>query len=138
MTNLKIEFTDKPKPDDLDFLADKINEENPGFPPATPFAFFIKDEAGNIIAGASGFVLFGSIYTDMLWVDTAHRNKGYASSLMDKIHQYGREQGCIMATLSTMSFQNALGFYQKLGYKIDFEREGHIHHSKGIYLRKKL
>lgn len=138
MTNFKIEFTDKPIPDDINFLTDKINEENPGFPPATPFAFFIKDTSEKIIAGANGFVLFGAIYTDMLWVDSAYRKKGYARSLMDRIHEYGREQGCTMATLSTMSFQSALGFYQKLGYKIDFEREGYIHNSKGIYLRKKL
>jgi ribosomal protein S18 acetylase RimI-like enzyme len=57
---------------------------------------------------------------------------------MDKIHQYGKEQGCTMATLSTMSFQNALGLYQKLGYKIDFEREGYVQSSEMLFLRKEL
>jgi GNAT superfamily N-acetyltransferase len=126
MTSVEIQFTDKPKSGDIDFLTDKINVENPEFPPATPFAFFIKDAAGKIIAGANGLLLVGCIYTDQLWVDQAYRNKGYAHHLMDKIHQYGKEQGCTMATLSTMSFQNALGLYQKLGYKIDFEREGYV------------
>ena len=56
---MKTEFTDKPNSRDLDILADKINEENPDYPPATTFGFFIKEAAGAIIAGANGSLLVG-------------------------------------------------------------------------------
>ena len=55
---------------------------------------------------------------------------------MEKVHQFGIDEGCTMATVSTMSFQNAVDFYKKLGYAIDFEREGHVNNRRCLFLRK--
>ena len=43
-----------------------------------------------------------------------------------------------LATVSTMNFQNAIVFYQKLGYEIDYERKNYINGSKCFLLSKKL
>jgi ribosomal protein S18 acetylase RimI-like enzyme len=43
-----------------------------------------------------------------------------------------------MATVSTMSFQGARDFYEKLGYQIDFERKGYIQESRCFFMKKVL
>jgi GNAT superfamily N-acetyltransferase len=134
----EIEFTTSTIAADIDFLTHKINQETPEFGEANPFAFFIRDEHNQIIAGCNGSVIFGSIYTDQLWVHPAHRNNGLGKKLMEAVHDYGRKSGCLIATISTMSFQGALVFYEKLGYVIDFERRGYKKNSTCLFMRKEL
>ena len=135
---MKIEFTTSPVTSDIDFIAQKINEETTSFGAATPFAFFIRDEAGQVIAGCNGSVIFGGIYTDQLWVDKNHRKLGLGKKLMDAVHEYGRKAHCHIATANTMSFQGALTFYEKLGYVVDFERPGYAQNSSCIFLKRSL
>jgi GNAT superfamily N-acetyltransferase len=123
---------------DIDFLTQKINQETPDFGSAHPFAFFVNDEKNQIIAGCNGSVIFGSIYTDQLWVHPEHRGKGLGHKLMAQVHDYGRENQCAMATVATMSFQGAKAFYEKLGYVVDFERAGYTQNSSCIFLKRSL
>ena len=123
---------------DIDFLTQKINQETPEFGAAYPFAFFIRDKNNQIIAGCNGSVVFGAIYTDQLWVHPDHRRAGLGHQLMSQIHAYGREKGCTMATVATMSFQKAKAFYEKLGYVVDFERSGYTKQSSCIFLKRSL
>lgn len=133
-----VEFTASPKYEDIDFLTKQINEETIEFGEAKPFAFYIRDEEKQIIAGCNGVVMYGSIYTDQLWVDKKHRHQGYAKQLMTHVHQYGKNQGCNIATVMTMSFQGARSFYEKLGYHCDCERSGYVRESEALFLVKKL
>ena len=135
---MNIQKTNSPKPEDIEYLTKKINEEITDYGSAFPFGFFIRDENDKIIAGCNGYIIFGCIYTDQLWVDSNYRNQSLAKNLMNKVHEYGTKQGCKMATLCTMNFQNALKFYEKLGYKIDFERQGYAKASSCLLLRKEL
>ena len=135
---MNIEFTTSPSSNDLDLLTSKINEETIALGAATPFAFFIRDETGTIIGGANGVVLFGSIYTDQLWVDKNYRRSGYGKKLMEAVHNYGHQRNCTMATLCTMSFQGAKEFYINLGYSVDFERPGYTQNASLIYLKRSL
>ena len=121
-----------------DFLTQKINQETPDFGSAHPFAFFVNDEKNQIIAGCNGSVIFGSIYTDQLWVHPEHRGKGLGHKLMAQVHDYGRKNQCAMATVATMSFQGAKAFYEKLGYVVDFERAGYTQNSSCIFLKRSL
>lgn len=132
---MKIEHTLKPSNEDIDFLTQKINDENDIGSSAYPFAFFIRDNNNNIIAGCNGFVIYGAIYTDQLWVHPDYRKQGLGRKLMDHVHKYGRKTGCTMATLSTLSFQNARHFYEHLGYQCDFERPGYFNNATGIFLK---
>ena len=134
----EIEFTKSPIATDIDCLTHKINQETLDFGSAHPFAFFVRDEHNQIIAGCNGSVIFGSIYTDQLWVHPAHRKNGLGHQLMEAVHDYGRRSGCSMATVATMSFQGAKTFYEKLGYVVDFERTGYTHSSSCIFLKQSL
>lgn len=57
---------------------------------------------------------------------------------MEQVHEYGKKQDCSMATICTMSFQNAVSFYKKLGYTLDFERQGYTKDASCLFLRKDL
>lgn len=138
MTNKEIEFTIKPKTEDVSFITQKINEEISEFGPAYPFAFFMRAEDRNIIAGCNGSVFFGCIYTDQLWVHREYRKQGLGKQLMEAVHEHGRKAGCRMATISTMSFQNTRKFYEKLGYSMTFEYKGYARGSSCLLMKKDL
>jgi GNAT superfamily N-acetyltransferase len=88
---MKIEQTSAPRNAEINFLTQKINEETMDYGTATNFAFFIRDEQGDIIAGVNGSLIFGSIYTDQLRVHPDHRKKGLVHQLMEAVHDYGRK-----------------------------------------------
>ena len=135
---MKITFDPNANKSDVDFLTDQINDETKEHGKASPFGFFIKDDSQNIIAGANGFIIFGSVYTDQLWVSKEFRRKGIARKIMDNVHDYGRSQKCSIATIQTMEFQGAVEFYEKLGYIQDFKRSGYINNGHCIFMIKNL
>ncbi len=137
-SSVNIQYTSTTASEDIDFLTQKINQERPEFAEAHPFAFFMRDEKNQIIAGCNGNMIFGSIYTDQLCVHPAHRKNCLAHQLMEAVHDYGRKSGCSMATVATMSFQVARTFYEKLGYVSDFERPGYTQNSSCIFLKRSL
>jgi hypothetical protein len=57
---------------------------------------------------------------------------------MDKVHEFGKLEGCKIATVQTMNFQGAQSFYEKLGYVQDFKRAGYVNGSNCIFMRKSL
>lgn len=134
---LEFAVTDNPSSTDLDFLTKKINEESVAQGAAYPFAIFVRSKECRIIAGCNGSIIFGSIYTDQLWVDPNLRKRGAGKKLMEAVHEYGKKHGCTISTVTTMSFQ-APSFYKKLGYKIDFSREGYNKGASCIFMSKKL
>lgn len=108
-----------------------------GLSPIHPFSIFVKDQKGNIFGGASGTLFYGSLYVDSLWVDKTLRHRGWGTKLMNEAENIGRKQGASFVTLNTMDWE-ALPFYQKLGYSIEFIREGYERESKMFMLRKNL
>ena len=75
-SSVNIQHTSTPASEDIDFLTQKINQETPEFGEAYPFAFFIRNERNQSIAGRNRSVIFGGIYTDQLWVHSDHRKHG--------------------------------------------------------------
>jgi ribosomal protein S18 acetylase RimI-like enzyme len=108
-----------------------------GLPPIHPFSIFIKDSKEKIFGGVSGTLFYGSLYIDSLWVDKTLRDQGWGTKLIKEAEKIGREQGASFATLNTMDWE-ALPFYQKLSYSIEFTREGYDKNSKMFMLRKNL
>lgn len=108
-----------------------------GFEPGKPFAFFIKDKMGSIKGGCSGFIFYGCLYTDLLWVDKSLREKGYGTDLMGRVEKLAIDNSCRFMVVNTMDFE-ALNFYKKLGYMIEFERRGFEKDSIMYFLRKNL
>lgn len=108
-----------------------------GLSPIRPFSLFIKDQKEQVLGGASGTLFYGSLYVDSLWVDETLRNQGWGTKLMHEAEKIGRERGALFVTLNTMDWE-ALPFYQKLGYSIEFIRKGYEKDSKMFMLRKNL
>lgn len=108
-----------------------------GLSPIRPFSIFIKDQKEQVLGGASGTLFYGSLYVDSLWVDETLRNQGWGKKLMYEAEKIGRAQGALFVTLNTMDWE-ALPFYQKLGYSIEFTRKGYEKDSKMFMLRKDL
>jgi ribosomal protein S18 acetylase RimI-like enzyme len=102
-----------------------------------PFAFFIKNFEKAILAGAKGVSLYGCLYVDLLWVSPELRRLGLGSKLMHACERLAQERGCAFVILTTMDWE-ALPFYQKLGYEVEFVREGYEKNSKMYALRKNL
>ncbi len=105
--------------------------------PILPFGLLIKNSEGQIVGGAKGATYYGCLYIDTLWIDSPLRYQGWGSLLMQASEQIGRQRGCTFATVNTMDWE-ALPFYLKLGYNVEFVRKGYQAHSKMYLLRKEL
>ena len=79
----------------------------------------------------------GALHVKYVYVDDAYRGQGLATRLIERAFAYGRENKCFFAFVETMSFQ-ALGFYQKMGFQLEFTRPGYAHGTSFHYLRKDL
>lgn len=135
-----IYYVKNPKQEDSDCLLAGIIENaklQRGLPAGESFGFFLKDENGEIKGGCSGFLFYGCFYVDLLWVDIALRGMDYGTSLMLKAEKLARERHCHFFAVNTMDFE-ALAFYQKLGFQIEFERHGFAEDSIMYFLRKDL
>ncbi len=108
-----------------------------GLPPIRPFSIFIKDQKQNVLGGVSGTTFYGSLYVDSLWIDASLRHQGWGTKLMHEAEKIGKERGASFVTLNTMDWE-ALPFYQRLGYSIEFTRKGYEKDSKMFMLRKNL
>lgn len=137
---MKISYEKNPDPKDINFLTQgiidyaKVKKDHK---PMEPFAFFIRDENGNVIAGCNGNIGYDWVYVDQLWVSESHRGQGYGSALMKSAEELGKQKNCVFAAVNTMDWE-APEFYQKLGYQIEFERHGLAKNSVFYYLRKTL
>ena len=134
------EYQEEPIQEDEQVLNDGISDESAlkkNMEPIKPFRVFIKDTNGIVLGGASGTIFYGSLYVDMLWLKKELRGQGLGKKLMMEAEKIGRERQCTFVTLNTMDWE-ALSFYQKLGYQIEFVREGYTNESKMYMLRKIL
>jgi GNAT superfamily N-acetyltransferase len=95
-----------------------------------------RNENGIIIGGIAGSTYLSSLEIEVLWVSEAYRGKNIASQLLNEIENEAKEAGCLLAHLTTYSFQ-APSFYQKNGYIVCGEIEGFPDNIK-LHILKKL
>lgn len=129
-----------PDPEAEQLIFDGIADEafkKKGMARIEPFRILVKDAKQSLHGGAIGITYYGCLYIDMLWVDETVRNQGFGRKLVEAAEKIARDKNCTFATLGTMDWE-ALPFYQKLGYEIEFVREGYENESKLYMLRKKL
>jgi ribosomal protein S18 acetylase RimI-like enzyme len=81
----------------------------------TDITFQLKDEHGQLLAGANGYTHWNYFYLAHLWVDEQQRGLGLGEQLMRKVEAQATARKCTHLWLDTFSFQ-AAGFYEKLGY----------------------
>ena len=101
-----------------------------------PVAFIANDKecfAGAIVAE----LFWGALHIKYIYVEDEYRGKGIGSQLMEYALKYGRDKKCPFAFVETMSFQ-ALDFYRKVGFELEFTRSGYKHGTSFHYLRRLL
>lgn len=111
--------------------------EKKGLAPIETFAFSLENENQKLAGGCSGVMYYGCLYVDMLWVTEKLRHIGYGIQLMNAAENLGKDKGCLFATVNTMDWE-ALNFYKKIGYYVEFERHGYLKNSIFYFLRKDL
>jgi GNAT superfamily N-acetyltransferase len=129
-----------PDPRDLDFLEDQINAFNiaaTGIIDWYPLAIFVRDQAGQIVAGINGGMWGGYLEIKTLWVREELRGQGLGRRLLLAAEQGARARGCNQVLLDTHDFQ-APEFYKKLGYTVFGVFEGIGGRYNRYYLSKKL
>jgi len=108
---------------ELDFLEDRFYEYNSaqtGQHDGSLFAFFIRDQKNQIVAGLSGWTWAQACEIRHLWVEAAWRRQGYGRRLLEAAEEEARSHGCTVILLSSYGFQ-APAFYQKHGYDLAWQ-----------------
>jgi len=81
------------------------------------FAFFVRNEQQEIVAGLSGWTWAHACEIRDLWVHPTLRGQGYGQSLLKFAEQEAQLRGCKVILINSYSFQ-APAFYQKHGYEL--------------------
>lgn len=140
MEEYSISYKERLSVEEEEVLFDGINQIATipeGIHKMQSFGFFVKDSKQRMLAGAKGMSMYGCLYIELLWVSLELRHHGIGSKLIDACETLGKKRGCTFITLVTMDWE-ALPFYQKLDFEIEFVREGFEKNSKMYVLRKEL
>ncbi|MBS0287544.1 MAG: GNAT family N-acetyltransferase [Proteobacteria bacterium] len=136
----EIKFIENPDPQSVQVLNDGIMayaKKTKGFGPIRFYGFFVHNNENKIVGGCQCDMLYGCLYVGSLWVDEALRGQGYGTKLMQSVEKLAKEQQCNFIAVNTMNWE-ALDFYKKLGFKVEFQRHGFIGDSIFYFLRKDL
>src|SRR6185437_16776474 len=97
----------------------------------------IRDELNQIKGGCSGYIYYGCLYIDLLWIDESLRGKQYGTQLIKNSERLAHDNHCHFVAVNTMDFE-ALEFYKKLGFIVEFERKGFDKNASMYFLSKDL
>lgn len=133
---LRIDYVSQPEFEHLDTLKRGLEENakmQMGFGPMEPFVFLCK-MGERVVGGCNGYVLYGAVSIDQLWVDASARHQGIGQKLVQETEELAKKHKCKLLFLSTMSWE-ARDFYQKLGFEHysslgGFEKDTQMHHMK--------
>jgi len=114
-----LSVTSAPSPEDLAVVGNNLtafNEGEVGASNRLPLAVFVRDEAGRIVAGISGYTGWGWLYVQWLWVGEELRGHGWAGTMLSAAEDEARVRGCHGAYIDTFN-PVALRTYERAGYK---------------------
>lgn len=133
-----IQFEKNTHADDIQILNNGIMKEHKikkNMKPLDFFAYFIRDDQRQIIGGCAGDNMYGGLFVGQLWVKEELRGKGYGTQLMSLAEELARNSQCRFITVNTFEWE-ALNFYKKLGFYVEFARHGFDKDSVFYFLRK--
>lgn len=102
-----------------------------------PIALIARNEEGQFMGAIVAELFWGALHIKYLYIDEQFRGRKVGQKLIEETFDYGKEHQCPFAFVETMCFQ-ALGFYQKMGFKLEYTRSGYAHGTSFHYLRKDL
>ena len=115
-----LETTADPSPEELAFLGERLtafNDSDVGASRRKALAVFVRDEAGKVVAGISGYTAWGWLYVQWLWVAESQRGQNLAGQMLAAAEKEARARGCHGAYIDTFN-PHALHVYQKAGYTV--------------------
>lgn len=133
-----VEHVGPPAQADMDALVQGLrafNRARMGDLHQEQLACFAKDAAGTVVGGVNGYIAWGWLTIELLWVNEDYRGLGVGRTLMERIERYAAELDVRRVRLETTSFQ-ALDFYRKLGYEVFAELPDCPPGEVNYYLRK--
>jgi len=116
----------------LRYNLERLEDKNP-----KDLGVYLRDEAGEMLAGLIGHTHGNWVFVKYLWVGEALRKQGIGGGLLEQAEKAARERGCKYAFLDTFSFQ-APAFYQKHGYREVFALDAYPVTGKRHYFTKTL
>ena len=93
-----------------------FNDADVGPAQRVPLAVFVRDGAGQLIGGISGYTAWGWLYVQWLWLEPARRGRGLAGQMLAAAEVEARARGCHGAYIDTFS-PVALKVYRRAGYE---------------------
>lgn len=118
MTALQFSVTESPTAEDLAVIGGRLtafNEADVGPADRRLLAVVVRDEAGSVVAGLSGYTAWGWLYVQWLWVAEEQRGAGLAGRMLAAAETDAKARGCHGAYIDTFS-PVALKTYQRAGY----------------------
>jgi ribosomal protein S18 acetylase RimI-like enzyme len=127
-------------PDEIDAVEDNLHDYNrhaPGGDDGLGVGFVIRDDAGRMVGVAAGYSWAGVSELKQMWVDEAHRGRGYARKLLNAFVTEAARRGVRRIWLASYDFQ-APAMYEKAGFTRMAEFEGWPEGHTNIILCKTL
>lgn len=141
MTHLpRLDFVDAPSASDIEAVVGILGDAAEGQRPGgnyRDYGFLLRDEAGSIVGGLTGYVLYDWMFIQFVSVAAELRGQGLGQMLMQRAEDWAREQGLGGMWLDTFAFQ-APDFYRGLGFVEFGTIEHHPAGSRRIFFQKRL
>jgi GNAT superfamily N-acetyltransferase len=137
---MNIEVLQNPDQQLIDYLDKKIadfNWENWEVSERTPLAVQIKNDKGEIIAGAAGRTFGDWLLINTLWVSDVLRGQNIGSKILREIEFAAKQRGCSKCLLDTLNFQ-AMPFYEKHGYTTQWIQDNYPKTGCKYFMLKEL
>jgi GNAT superfamily N-acetyltransferase len=117
---MEFRVEDDPDPRDIELLETQIRLESSaatGLGEEVDLAIFVRDAAGTIVAGVSGWTWGDCCELQSLWVTPSMRGRGLATRLLAAAEAAAAARGCTQTVHFTYAFQ-ARALYEQSGYKL--------------------
>jgi ribosomal protein S18 acetylase RimI-like enzyme len=137
---MEIEVLQNPEQQLIDYLEEKIyyfNWANWEVNERTPLAVQIKNDNGEVIAGAAGRTFGDWLLINTLWVSDELRGQNIGSQILTEIEFAAKQRGCVKSLLDTLNFQ-AMPFYEKHGYKTQWIQKNYPKTGCKYFMLKEL
>ena len=141
LTNAFSDLVIKKETSNIAYVTNQLHTEAEGrhqMPKVEELAYTAYDEQNKVVAGIVGYLMYGSLLVDILWVNKRYRGQGYGKRLIQNLEQEAAQKGAKFSILLAMSFWENLEFYKKQGYVIISTQEGFSNGAKQYLLRKNL
>ena len=129
-----------PDPRDLEFLETQIRREASaamGLGDEAELAIFVRDDAGRIVAGVSGWSWGNCCELQSLWVEPSLRGRWLGTRLIAAAEAEAVARGCSQTVHFTYAFQ-ARRLYERCGYELMGRVEDFPSGTDVLWYRKRL